>query len=197
MISYLRGKIICVGGSMKKSASVIIDVNGVGYQVTIPARHLGKYAQNSESEIFIHHHIWEGGEELYGFLKKSDADFFALLTEIPNIGPRTALNILHHADIEDIRSAVVHGNATVFSHTSGLGKKTAEKIILGLKDHLQSFVPAHPEDSKSAGAFEVTEALMSLGFTREQAQRAVSELPGQAKTTEEKMKEALKRLGRK
>lgn len=182
---------------MKKSASVIIDVNGVGYQVTIPARHLGKYAQDSASEIFIHHHIWEGGEELYGFSKKSDVDFFELLTEIPNIGPRTALNILHHADIEDIRSAVIHGDATAFSHTSGLGKKTAEKIILGLKDHLQNFAQAQSPDSKSVGTFEVTEALVSLGFTREQAQRAVAELPEQAKTAEEKIKEALKRLGRK
>lgn len=197
MISYLRGKVVFASSPVKKGAFVIVDVNGIGYRVTIPLKHLERYPKDAAVELYTFHHVWENGQELFGFPKKSDADFFSLLTEIPGIGTKTALNILHQAEIHQIQNAVIADDPEMLFKTSGISKKTSEKIILGLRDHLKKMSYESSVEPVSGGSYEVIDALMSLGFSREAAQEAFQSVPKNITTSEEKIKEALKILGKK
>ena len=198
MIAYLKGKIIFSASPLKKTAFVIMDVNGVGYRVMVPLKHIARYqAPDQTIELFTYHHSWDGGQELYGFMDKGELDFFSLLIDIPGIGPKSALNILNHAGMVDVRQAVIENDAETFSKTSGLGKKTAEKIILGLKDRLSQIMQEGDGQTSTGGSLEVVEALMSLGFPREHIQKALSKIPSDIQASEDKIKAALKFLGQK
>lgn len=195
MIAYLRGKILSVSHPLKKNTYIIIEVQGVGYELVIPLKDQGQYKAGEEKEVFIYHHVWEGGQELFGFLTQSQVDFFKILIGISGIGPKSALHIISNAKMEDIQKAVVHDDADYLAKHGSLSKKTAEKIILGLRDHLKDLVT--PEKGETMGAeIEVLEALTSLGFSREQAQGALSKISKEIKSSDEMIKEALRILGK-
>lgn len=196
MIAYLRGKILSISHPLKKNTYVIIEVQGVGYEFIIPLTNLGRYIIGEEKEVFIYHHIWEGGQELFGFLTQSQVDFFKILIGISGIGPKSALHIISNAKMEDIQKAVMHDDPDYLAKTGSLSKKTAEKIILGLRDHMKDLVT--PEKGETIAAeIEVIEALASLGFSREQTQDALSKISKEIKSSDEMIKEALKILGKK
>ncbi len=193
MISYLRGKIIYVSGLLKKGAYVIIDVEGVGYQAIILARHIGFFKKDSNAEMFVHHHIWQDGQELFGFLQMEEMQFFKLLIDVPGIGPRSALNILDKAEIKDIQNAVLSNSPDMLEKMSGIGKKTAEKIVLGLKESIQKISDGKKEEHYDSDAFD---ALISLGFTYDQARNVLSQVSKDL-SVEKKVQEALRLLGKK
>lgn len=196
MIAYLRGKILSISHPLKKNVYVIIEVQGIGYELVIPLKNQGHYKIGEEKEIFIYHHVWERGQELFGFLTQSQGDFFKILIGISGIGPKSALHIISNAKMEDIQKAVVHDDPDYLVKHGSLSKKTSEKIILGLRDHLKDLVT--PEKGETINAeIEVLEALASLGFSREQAQDALSKISKETKSSNEMIKEALKILGKK
>ena len=193
MIAYLNGIIAHKSQFIKKDNFVIVTVSGVGYKVYVIDRLLNDLRLGQEVELYTYTQVAETVLDLYGFANQEDLEFFELLIGISGIGPRSALGILQKAKTEDIRQAVQSGNPEVLAKVSGLGPKTAEKIVVGLKDKLGSI-------SSGIGAWDTQfgdalEALVGLGYSPVQARDALAQVP--AIEVGDQVKEALKILGRK
>lgn len=169
---------------------IILNVSGVGYLVRLADYSLFNLKPGQDLSLYTHHAIRENASDLYGFLNKDELDFFELLLTISGIGPKSALGILNTAPIKTIKEGVLSGNADHLAKISGLGKKSAEKIVVGLKDKLAG---AGGGDSALGGATDAIEALTSLGYTLPDARAAVQKLD-QSLSTEEIVKLALKNL---
>ena len=193
MISYLWGSIKHKSAIPKKDNFVVIDVGGVGYKVYVLDRFINNFSTGQEIEVFVYTQVAEGVLDLYGFATNEELNFFEILISISGVGPKSALNILQKAKIDDLRGAANIGNADVLSKVSGLGLKTAQKIVAGLKDKIGGL------EVGKTGAWsdqfgEALEALLSLGYPASQAREALSHT--KAVETGEKIKEALKILGK-
>jgi len=129
MIAYLRGKIIYKSSPLKKGCFVILDVNGVGYQVSVSLKILDFMRSDDPCELYIYHHVREDAQDLYGFFSQDEVSFFKLLISVSGIGPKTALGILDKAEMKDIQDAVIKESPSALAGVSGIGQKTAEKIV--------------------------------------------------------------------
>lgn len=166
-------------------------VGGVGYELNIPTSLAARLHNNVETELFIHTHVREDLLALYGFGKREELLFFKLLISVSGIGPKVALAIISAYSIEKLKNSLVSGDPSLISSVSGVGKKTAEKAILELRGKVGGVSAAGI--SQESG--EVLEALVGLGFHRVEAVNVLADLP-EASTSEEKLKQALKVLGR-
>ena len=194
MIAYLRGQIRYKSNQLKKDNFAVIDVAGVGYKVFVLDSFISTVNLNTEVEVYVYTQVAEGVLDLYGFINREELEFFELLLTISGIGPRSALDILKKAKLEDLSQAVRSGNHEVLSQVSGIGPKTAEKVVIGLKDKLGAgFSPGAAKWDNDFG--DALEALVALGYSAGDARNALS----QTKSIDagEKIKEALKMLGRK
>jgi Holliday junction DNA helicase RuvA len=193
MISYLRGSVKHISAVPKKDNFIILDVGGVGYKVFVTSRLIADLSDAQETEVYVYTQVAETALSLYGFPKMEELGFFELLLTISGVGPKSALNILQKAKIEDLKAAASGGSADVLSQISGIGVKTAEKIVTGLKDKIGSI-----ESVDSVGwddAFsESMEALISLGYNATQSREALLSI--KVPDTAGKIKEALKLLGK-
>lgn len=194
MIAYLSGKIIYQSAFLKKDNFVVLECNGVGYKVFVVDKVLNGLKLGDHVVLHVYTQVAETALDLYGFSNREELDFFELLLTISGIGPRSAMDIMRKAKIADLIQAVSIGNYLVLSKASGIGPKTAEKIVVGLKDKLGSSQSDNGVNWDS-GFSDALEALVSLGYSPSDARKALS----QTKTSEigEKIKEALKLLGRK
>src|SRR3989344_8836564 len=128
MIGHLEGKLI-----YKDSKSIIVDISGVGYKINVSLDVLSKSKKiDGEISLWIHTHIREDMLDLYGFLEREELEFFEMLISVSGIGPRSALVILGIASIETLRKAIGAGDTSYLTKISGIGKKTAEKIVIEL-----------------------------------------------------------------
>ena len=198
MIAYLQGTL-----AEATPTRVVVDCAGVGYAVFIPVSSYDKLpAAGQPVKILIHHHViaHEGTQQLYGFMTAAERDMFRLLIDVSGIGPKAALNILNSASLGALHQALRAGDIPMLSSLRGIGKKTAARLVLELKDKLgaaQPFVTQGqqptPEEQKCADA---TLALVSLGFKLADAQTAVRAAAGQlgaAGSVEELVRIALRR----
>jgi Holliday junction DNA helicase RuvA len=191
MIAYLKGKINYKSSFLKKDNFLVIDVGGVGYKVYAVDKLINGSPLGTEVELFIYTQVAETALDLYGFATQDELEFFELLISLSGIGPRSALDILRKAKLEDLTVAVQSQNYQVLSKVSGIGPKTAEKIVVGLKDKLGGV-----DSSTGSGDWgDALEALVGLGYAPSQARDALNLC--QADDMGEKVKEALKILGRK
>jgi Holliday junction DNA helicase RuvA len=190
MIALLTGKIVGMKGT-----SVIIDVHGVGYRVMVSAYALGKLAGEGEVTLHIHTHVREDQFALFGFLDEDELKMFELLISVSGVGPKMALGILSIADANTIRAAVVERDATILTRISGVGKKTAEKIIVELQNKVSSAEVTGRESISSDQ--DAVEGLMSLGYSATQAREALKGVPPDIQKPGERIRHALKRLGKK
>jgi len=166
VIAHLRGKL-----AQKEPARVIVDVNGVGYEVFIPLTTFTALPDaGSEVSIDVHTHVREDIIALYGFSTRRERSIFEKLMTISGIGPRLAVTILSGGSVEDLVSAIKRGDLARLTAIPGVGKKTAERIILELKDKLQDFVEAQ---TKSTVEVDVLSALENLGYNRALAEGAL------------------------
>ncbi|MEX0877836.1 MAG: Holliday junction branch migration protein RuvA [Candidatus Spechtbacterales bacterium] len=190
MISYLKGKII-----YSSENSVVIDVNGVGYEVFCVERTaIGLIDKTgSDLEMHTHYYLRENAAELYGFLEKGEREMFKILIGISGVGPKGALNILNAASLDILQRAIAEGDISVLTRVSGIGNKIAQKITLELKDKFGGKWAGLGGDIR--GDSDVIEALESLGYSKHQAQEALKQLPEGLEGTESKVKESLKLLG--
>ena len=189
MIASLQGVVQDIS-----SRSLTLSVGGVGYEVFCPDVVLGGAQQGKEVKLYTHHHVRENAEELYGFTKKEERAMFEVLLGVSGIGPKAALTIMNAAPTTTLQQAIVEQDASVLTKVSGIGSKKAQKIIIELKDKFADVLIAVP-GSVSIEA-EVVEALESIGYSRAQAQKILRELPSDMETAEEKIREALKLLGK-
>ena len=192
MIHYLSGKIISRGENF-----AIIENNGIGFKIFLTSDAIRKLPDNnSPVKLFCYLYIREEtGLELYGFLKEEDLNFFGLLNSISGIGPKTALNILAIDRLENIMAAIIENRPDLLTRASGIGQKTAERVILELKSKIK-LKTAKTLTQKLDLDTEVEEALVGLGYSRRQVRESLNNIPADIKKIEDRIREALRHLGR-
>lgn len=174
--------------------SVVIQVNGIGYRVYTLASVLGAVRVGEQVNFRTYLHVREDDMSLYGFQNPRELTFFKLLLQAPGIGPKTALNVMAIATVDTLIRAVASGDVTLLTKVSGIGKKTAERIVVELKTKLEK---EHPELSGKGPSVhsDVISALSSLGYSPIQAREVVRQLPEELKDAEAGIRAALKILG--
>lgn len=190
MIAQLTGTI-----AITESDSVIIQAGGVGYRVYVSSdtHRVLVREKNNEVTLWTHLAVRENAMDLYGFSARSELDFFELLIDVPGIGPKSALAILSLATTETLQQSIVSGDTTYLTKVAGIGKKTAEKIVLELKDKLGGLEGDGPDLKNETDAVS---ALRSLGYSLAEARDAVKAVPQNITGTSERVREALKLLGK-
>jgi holliday junction DNA helicase RuvA len=194
MISYLSGIIRDVSEN-----AVIIDVNGVGYRVVIPEKiHSSLSKIGGEVNLYIRSaiNVREGTFDLYGFDSPEELKFFNLLITVSGIGPKNAQNILSEVDMQTLQLAIVKGDDQYLKKVSGIGGKTAQRIILELKTKVMTSDLGSVDRRDLGAESEAIDALVSLGYSIYQARDVLKEVSKKAKTIEDKVKEALRLLGK-
>jgi holliday junction DNA helicase RuvA len=190
MIAKITGKI-----EYFRDNYIVVDVSGVGYKIYVTEFAMGHIAGKAEISLFTHTYVREDTLSLYGFLTLAELEMFELLISISGIGPKAAIGILSIAEPKTIRTAVISGDSSILTRVSGVGKKTAERVILELKNRITQ-LPG--EDGGSAKAdSEAIEALISLGYTNAQSRGALKSVPESVKDVSERVRAALKSLGKK
>lgn len=187
MIAHVSGKV-----AEKFAGSIILDVNGVGYEVQVA---LGDYEVinlDTDIKLYTFHHVSENAENLYGFSSLAAKKLFELLITVQSVGPKAALSILSLGSSEQVRNAIANGDGAYITKANGVGKKTAERVIVDLHDKVG--LPTEydaPIQTELNTSDEALEALMALGYTLADATRA---LEGVATSlpTEQRIKQALK-----
>ena len=193
MISSLEGKIL-----LKAEKQIIIEANGIGFKVFCAEKTLNKIPPvGGDVKLFTYLSVKETGWDLFGFLTFEELELFELLISISGIGPKTAANILSMASVEDLQEAIVLGDETILSRVSGIGKKVAQKIVIELKSKVKKLAKGSGDKFKVADDIEIIDALVALGYKLYEARDALKSLPSDIKGVENKVKEALKRLGKK
>jgi Holliday junction DNA helicase RuvA len=191
MIALLEGKI-----EFKGEKFILIVVNGVGYKVFVGSETLRKIPEKGgQVKLWTHQYVREDAVELYGFLNFAELEFFETLINVPGIGPKGGLGILGIAPLDILKKAIAAGDTSYLTRVSGIGRKTAEKIVLELKDKLagRGVTIEAPELTEEADALE---ALMQLGYSQREAREALANVPQEVRSVERRIKEALKRLGK-
>jgi holliday junction DNA helicase RuvA len=167
VIAYLRGKLI-----EKDPARLVVDVNGVGYEVYVPLTTFSALPdRGTEVSIDIHTHVREDIIALYGFSSRRERTIFEKLMTISGIGPKLAVTILSGGSVEDLVGAIKRGDLARLTAIPGVGKKTAERIVVELRDKLQDFAAATPD--RSAVETDVLSALENLGYNGVLAESAI------------------------
>lgn len=188
MIGYVEGNVSAI-----RAGYAIVSTGGVGYKVFATRELLAALKQGSDAELWTHLAVRENALDLYGFATEEEMRFFELLLTVSGIGPKSALAILDIASVETLRSAVSASNASYLTKVSGIGKKTAEKIILELRDK----VGASVEGSAASlhGDEEALEAMRALGYSQAEARDALRKVPAEVERSNERLREALRILG--
>jgi len=189
MIALLNGKII-----EKNTSDVIVDINGVGYFVKISLNTFGQLGEIG-SKVILHTYVnvTENDIEIFGFIEKSEREVFKLLKSVAKIGPKSALNILSSATILQLKSFIASANSTALSKIPGIGPKTAERLILELKDKFSKLVL----DTKDNEVYiepneEAVSALISLGYNRQRSEQLVKLVKDNNKEIDLKLQDVIK-----
>ena len=198
MIGYLHGIVKFIFED-----SCILDVNGIGYKVYIDDRTRESFHSGQDIELFIHTAVREDSITLYGFVNKTDYDLFSQLITVSGIGNKTALNVLAKMSSKDLARAIYQKNLTALTNLPGIGKKSAQRLILELKDKLEIDTFSEDDDKsewqstkdKPKPFEEAAEALTALGYTNSEIAE-VFQKARKSMTTEELIKFALKELNR-
>ena len=190
MIAFVKGTIADIS-----DRSVIIETQGVGYEVATTTDTLAVAKLGSEMALFTHLVVREDSMELYGFKSRQELTFFQMLITVSGVGPRSAIAIVSLGSIDSIQRAIGAGDATYLTSVSGIGRKTAEKIIIDLRDKLAA-LGHNAASGELSGDSDVIEALMKLGYTREEGRDAIKRIPATAVTLNDKLREALKYIGK-
>ncbi|EKE20304.1 MAG: Holliday junction DNA helicase RuvA [uncultured bacterium] len=190
MIAKLKGKI-----DFLRDSYVVVDVSGIGYKVFVTAHTAGTIAGMTEVEFYTHTYVREDTLSLYGFLTLDELEMFEMLITISGIGPKAAMGILTIADPNTVRTAVLNEDASLLTRVSGVGKKTAQRVILELKNKI-SDIPAHQKNQITSDS-DALEALVAMGYSVSEARETLKLVSVEIKDVGERVKMALKSLGRK
>jgi Holliday junction DNA helicase RuvA len=189
MIAHVSGTIV-----EKVDSSLIVDVNGVGYEVQVAVNDFEHYILNQEAKLYTHHHVREQAEELFGFSSLAAKRLFELLISVQGVGPKAALAILGLGSAENVRSAIASGDSAYIQKASGVGKKTAERVVVDLQDKVGA--PGVHKVTMAAAqltADDALDALMALGYSLRQASEALEQVDSSL-SPELRVREALKSM---
>lgn len=199
MISYIKGELSEIAADR-----IVVETGGIGYEIKVPGTALPALPSlGSQVKIYTYLQVREDGLSLFGFLSRDDLEVFRLLLTVNGIGPKGALGVLSVLSPDDLRFAVLSDDIKTISRAPGLGKKTAQKVILELKDKFsledafeKKMVQEETAPGKAADAKgEAVQALTALGYSSSEALQAVRNLPDtEGLGVEEILKQALKRM---
>lgn len=201
MIAYLKGTVIKAGGEY-----IIVEVAGIGYKVYVPSSIFARLpAAGGEAQVHTYLHVREDAMQLYGFLEQEELELFERLLQVSGIGPKVALTILSAMPAASFRVAVINEQLSALTAIPGIGKKTAQRMVIELKDKLIKTARGEVEAAPAAAAGghessdEAWQALVALGYTAGEAQRAVRKIAmatGAPESVQELIRLALRELGR-
>lgn len=175
MYEFIRGKLIS-----SSAARAIVDVGGIGYSISVGLNTLTRLPQMQQDVVFyLSFVVREDSHTLYGFLTLAEREFFEKLTNISGIGPKTAIALLGHIELVDLQMAILHGNVALISKLPGIGKKTAERLIVEMRDKIKQDKtnPVSSEPGQARGVIgDAISALINLGYHPIEAQKAVKKV---------------------
>lgn len=185
MIASVTGRIISKGLD-----HLVVETGGIGYLIFTTTDVLASFSVGDEIKLLTRLVVREDAQILYGFPQAAELQLFSMLISVSGVGPRIALAVLSSGKVEELRSTIGRGDAAIFTAISGIGKKTADRIILELKGKITDLV-----DSKESGSSaDIINALSHLGYNMYEIREVIGKLPSNV-PVEEKLKEALKLLG--
>lgn len=191
MIAHVFGKV-----AEKFNGSLVIDVHGVGYEVSVATNDFDAVILDQEVKFYTYHHVREQSEELFGFSSLAAKKLFEMLITVQGVGPKAALAILSLGDAEQVRNAIANADSGFVQKATGVGKKTAERVVVDLSDKVG--LPTHygrteaPVQTELNTSDEALEALMTLGYTLADATKALENVDVNLPTSQ-RVTEALKR----
>jgi Holliday junction DNA helicase RuvA len=194
MYAYLEGKF-----TMKNPAQVYVDINGVGYEVNISLNTYSHIQSSVSGKLFTYLQVKEDGHTLFGFFDKGEKDMFIQLISVSGIGASTARMMLSHLKPDEVSTAIQQGNVKLLESIKGIGKKTAERLVLELRDKvnkIDSIVPIHANLGNSIQQ-DALNALVALGINKAQAETAIRKIAGvddNSNNLEDLIKKALKAI---
>lgn len=200
MIGFLRGKIFKINDN-----SLLLDVNGVGYEVFMPGLELSAMKENEDLLVYTYHHQKEDMVALFGFRKEKTKKLFEQLTSVSGLGPKTTLGILSHINEEDLISAIISGDISTLVKIPGIGNKTAGRVVLELQDKLESIYGNLGQSKEQALGLNDTgivadaeSALTFLGYGKKEISESIRKLVKKNKdyTLDGLIRDALKELGK-
>lgn len=190
MIAQLTGIV-----KIKREKYIVLDVHGVGYRIYILPAAFEQAVLEQELVLHTHLHQTENISEIYGFNKLDELTFFEHLIAISGVGPKSAMGVLSVAPVRDIQQAIVQNDPSLLTRVSGIGRRTAERIIVELKEKLEKLgLSGEPIDSNFVDALD---ALVHLGYAQNEARRALGQVAKEHRDPQGRVKEALKILGKK
>ncbi len=190
MIGYLKGKIIA-----KQGSSLTLDVRDVGYRVTVPAALALAAHEGGEVALHVHTYVREDQLSLYGFIDPDELQLFELLISVSGIGPKMAIAILSASTVQHIRSAIAAGESVLFTKISGVGRKTAERLIVELREKIGALGHDASGTAFSKDFSESLDALVGLGYSQQEAREALKQVPKDTADLSAVVRAALKILG--
>lgn len=189
MIAYLEGKII----AKDKNSVVVLAGNGIGYEVRLIPPVALKLKENDAVKFFIHFQVRDDAQELYGLTSAGELQFFKLLISVNGVGPKSALHIMALGSLAEIKNAIANKDLTFLTKVSGIGRKTAERIIVELKDKMDVLAD---ESNPNESLGDVIDALTGMGYGLVEAREAVKKIQTTGDTSQQ-LKSALKILNKK
>ncbi|MDR0957100.1 MAG: Holliday junction branch migration protein RuvA [Candidatus Nomurabacteria bacterium] len=184
MIAFVSGRV-----AEKFLGSIVVDVHGVGYEISVSTNDYERANLDDDVKFYTYHHIREQAEELFGFSTLTAKRLFELLITVQGVGPKAGLAILSLGDAETVRSAIASADVVFIARASGVGKKTAERVTVDLRDKVgaATYVPMHDSATGALQNFagdEALDALMALGFSLSDATTALADVPNDNPTAE-------------
>lgn len=189
MIAHVKGVV-----AEKFLGAVIVDVGGVGYEIQVPLGDYDDAVLDNEVKFYTYHHVREQSDELFGFSSLTAKKLFELLISVQGVGPKAALAILSLSTSEQVRSAIANSDAAFIAKASGVGKKTADRVVVDLSDKVglpTAYSTAPVVQTELATNDEALEALMALGYTLADGMKALEHVDVSL-STGERVREALK-----
>ena len=191
MIGRIQGRLL-----EKHPPQIVVDVQGVGYEVDVPMSTFYQLpAAGADVALYTHLVVREDAHQLYGFATEAERHAFRQLLRISGVGARTALSVLSGLSVSDLRAAVASQDSGRLTKVPGIGKKTAERLLLELKDKLDAVLAAPAEARGGGQAADVTNALKALGYNDKEADWAVKQLPADL-TVSDAIRQALRLLSK-
>ncbi|PLX27625.1 Holliday junction branch migration protein RuvA [Candidatus Parcubacteria bacterium] len=188
MIAYLKGKI-----QSKGQGFIILNVGDVGYKVFVNEAVFAEVDINQEIELYTYQHVREDILALFGFFKLEQLEIFEMLLSVSGIGPKSALGVIAVGEVNLIKEAIASGDSSILTKVSGIGKKTAERVVMELKDKMGVINISSVGSTVGTSADEI-DALMALGYSMQQARDALKGVDPKIKDSGERIKMALKNI---
>ena len=192
MISFIKGTI----HSVDKDNVVVQTTGGVGYKIFLSKNIVLKYLSGQEVSFFTYLKVSDSALDLYGFENTEQKEFFELLLSVSGVGPKSAMNILNLGSIDDIKGAIARQDVKYLTTVQGMGQKTAERLVVELKNKIGKMENMAEITGDSQILADVIDGLASMGYGKEEAKDTVKSIDTKNKTTEQVLREALKRLSK-